>query len=129
MQICNDNVEAAINWIVEHGLEIEQNASSRESSDFVFVNEDLKMVCLVRADLEMSSGKVAAQCVHACLGAYRRSRNDAILVQWESTGDTLPLSPRNVMSEAPIHRLDHRVAITCTSRGDITLEWRLPDVT
>merc|ERR1719295_2059523 len=29
---------------------------------------DLKMVLVVRKDLKMTSGKVAAQCCHACLG-------------------------------------------------------------
>lgn len=32
---------------------------------------DLKMVMVVRSDLKMGTGKVAAQCCHACLGLYK----------------------------------------------------------
>jgi PTH2 family peptidyl-tRNA hydrolase len=37
----------------------------------VFVGDDLKLVLLVRNDLGMSPGKIAAQCCHAALGAQR----------------------------------------------------------
>jgi hypothetical protein len=40
-------------------------------SGFVFVGDDLKLVLLVRNDLGMSPGKIAAQCCHAALGAQR----------------------------------------------------------
>lgn len=33
--------------------------------------KDLKMVMVVRTDLKMGHGKVAAQCCHACLGLYK----------------------------------------------------------
>ena len=48
VQITNNNVEAAINWIVEHGDELQEDASSRHASvssqDFVIVRDELKMV-------------------------------------------------------------------------------------
>jgi hypothetical protein len=54
-------------------------------------HDDSKQVLLVRTDLDMSAGKIAAQCSHACLGAYRRASSDpAALVQWESMGMSLP---------------------------------------
>lgn len=34
--------------------------------------EEYKLVLIVRTDLKMSPGKVASQCVHAALGAFRR---------------------------------------------------------
>jgi peptidyl-tRNA hydrolase len=34
-------------------------------------SRDLKMVMVVRTDLKMGHGKVAAQCCHACLGLYK----------------------------------------------------------
>jgi len=37
------------------------------------VSEPLKMVLVVRQDLGMKKGKIAAQCCHAALGAYRRA--------------------------------------------------------
>lgn len=35
------------------------------------IGPDLKLVLVVRTDLRMSAGKVAAQCVHAALQATR----------------------------------------------------------
>ena len=50
-----------------------------------------KMVILVREELRMGAGKVAAQCVHAALGAYRtrrgRRRRPSALHAWQMTGE------------------------------------------
>ncbi|KAG9392894.1 peptidyl-tRNA hydrolase 2, mitochondrial-like [Carpediemonas membranifera] len=35
--------------------------------------DDCKMVLVIRRDLKMDKGKVAAQCCHACLGVYRKA--------------------------------------------------------
>jgi len=45
-----------------------------------------KMVLLVRTDLKMSSGKIAAQCGHATLGAYRRAlkKKPKIVERWHT---------------------------------------------
>ena len=48
-----------------------ESDSSSESSDNEC--EDVKMVLVVRTDLEMTKGKAAAQCCHACLAAYRQT--------------------------------------------------------
>ena len=48
-----------------------------------------KMVLLVRTDLKMRPGKVAAQCCHACLGAYRQARNQDILKRWLNEGEKI----------------------------------------
>jgi len=40
-------------------------------SDLVPTGVELKMVICVRTDLSMSKGKIAAQCGHAVLGAYK----------------------------------------------------------
>ncbi|XP_063900150.1 peptidyl-tRNA hydrolase 2, mitochondrial-like isoform X2 [Zophobas morio] len=34
------------------------------------INEDMKMALVVRTDLNMKSGKIAAQCCHAAVGVY-----------------------------------------------------------
>lgn len=47
-----------------------------------------KMVLVVRNDLKMGKGKVAAQCSHAAVSAYRQlqARNPGLLRQWEYCG-------------------------------------------
>jgi peptidyl-tRNA hydrolase, PTH2 family len=44
---------------------------SVEDSNLVPAGVELKMVICVRTDLSMSKGKIAAQCGHAVLGAYK----------------------------------------------------------
>jgi peptidyl-tRNA hydrolase len=48
-----------------------------------------KLVCLVRRDLGMGVGKVAAQVAHGVLGAYRvaSQRDPQRLAAWETTGE------------------------------------------
>ena len=48
-------------------------------------SEEHKLVLVVRTDLGMTKGKIAAQCGHATLACYKRS-NPAILSKWESNG-------------------------------------------
>ncbi|KNE58887.1 peptidyl-tRNA hydrolase [Allomyces macrogynus ATCC 38327] len=49
---------------------------------------DFKMVLVVRNDLGMTKGKVAAQCCHACLAAYKHCvrHNPKLAEAWEYTG-------------------------------------------
>jgi PTH2 family peptidyl-tRNA hydrolase len=51
--------------------------------------EKFKMVIVVRADLGMSSGKIAAQCVHAALAAYRQAlvQSPPFVRAWEAQGE------------------------------------------
>jgi PTH2 family peptidyl-tRNA hydrolase len=77
-----DNMEDAIQWILTDqdsdlgALELDTGA-------------ELKMVCVVRSDIGMSPGKVAAQVAHAALGAYRKSlqTNPQLTGRWEGTGE------------------------------------------
>ncbi|XP_058108807.1 uncharacterized protein LOC131251837 [Magnolia sinica] len=50
--------------------------------------EDFKMVLVVRNDLKMGKGKIAAQCSHATLGLYKKLHNKApkALNRWEMCG-------------------------------------------
>ncbi|KAL2540362.1 Peptidyl-tRNA hydrolase II (PTH2) family protein [Abeliophyllum distichum] len=50
--------------------------------------EDFKMVLVVRNDLKMGKGKIAAQCSHATLGIYKKLVNRApkSLNRWEMCG-------------------------------------------
>ena len=51
-------------------------------------NEECKMVLIVRTELKMDKGKVAAQCSHATLVAYQRALGYApeYLKRWEDYG-------------------------------------------
>lgn len=50
--------------------------------------EECKLVLVVRTDLKMDKGKIAAQCSHATLACYKalQSGNPTLLKQWERTG-------------------------------------------
>ncbi|KAK8921991.1 hypothetical protein KSP39_PZI020715 [Platanthera zijinensis] len=50
--------------------------------------EDFKMVLVVRNDLKMGKGKIAAQCSHATLGLYKKLHDRApkALSRWEMCG-------------------------------------------
>ncbi|MBW0500858.1 hypothetical protein O181_040573 [Austropuccinia psidii MF-1] len=50
--------------------------------------EDTKLVLVVRTDLEMTKGKIAAQCCHATLACYKdlKHSNPAMLRVWERGG-------------------------------------------
>ncbi|XP_074584296.1 uncharacterized protein LOC141840263 [Curcuma longa] len=50
--------------------------------------EDFKMVLVVRNDLKMGKGKIAAQCSHATLGLYKKllHRAPKALSRWENCG-------------------------------------------
>ncbi|KDR84784.1 hypothetical protein GALMADRAFT_233140 [Galerina marginata CBS 339.88] len=60
------------------------------SSLRVDVADDCKMVLVVRTDLGMTSGKIAAQFSHAALACYKTlsAKHPAMLRQWERTGQT-----------------------------------------
>ncbi|XP_044578239.1 peptidyl-tRNA hydrolase 2, mitochondrial-like [Cotesia glomerata] len=50
-------------------------------------DDDYKMVLVVRNDLKMGKGKVAAQCAHAAVSNYKAARKyPKILAGWEDCG-------------------------------------------
>ncbi|XP_078151109.1 uncharacterized protein LOC144546445 [Carex rostrata] len=59
-----------------------------EIENLAEIIEDFKMVLVVRNDLKMGKGKIAAQCSHATLGLYKKLLNRApkSLNRWEMCG-------------------------------------------
>ncbi|XP_017572960.1 peptidyl-tRNA hydrolase 2, mitochondrial isoform X1 [Pygocentrus nattereri] len=64
------------------------NASSANESSIMGESGEFKMILVVRTDLKMGKGKVAAQCSHAAVSAYKQvqRRNPDLLKQWEYCG-------------------------------------------
>lgn len=69
------------------------NASADSSAPFntsslTNVSLDNKMVLVVRTDLNMSKGKVAAQCAHAAVACYKKAlkKTPVFVKQWEMFG-------------------------------------------
>jgi PTH2 family peptidyl-tRNA hydrolase len=64
--------------------------------------EECKLVLVVRTDLKMDKGKIAAQCSHATLACYKalQSGNPTLLKQWERSGQA-------------------KVALKCATEGEL----------
>ncbi|KAL2642277.1 hypothetical protein R1flu_009864 [Riccia fluitans] len=70
------------------GSSVSVQGKNAEIERLADVHEDFKMVLVVRNDLKMGKGKIAAQCSHATLGLYKKIVNRApkALVRWEMCG-------------------------------------------
>jgi PTH2 family peptidyl-tRNA hydrolase len=60
----------------------QQERKLKPAAQKLKMTEDCKMVLVVRSDLQMGKGKVAAQCSHATLDAYKTSLKTPITKQW-----------------------------------------------
>ncbi|KAF4552766.1 Peptidyl-tRNA hydrolase-like protein 1 [Elsinoe fawcettii] len=74
----------------ESSDEDEDEDRQEELKGFSDKNEPCKLVLVVRTDLGMTKGKIAAQCGHATLACYKTLANDpsasSILQRWERYG-------------------------------------------
>ncbi|KAJ9292928.1 hypothetical protein DTO271G3_8226 [Paecilomyces variotii] len=74
----------------EESEEEEEEEEGGELANFEGNNEEVKLVLVVRTDLGMTKGKIAAQCGHATLACYKyylsNSPNSPILRRWERGG-------------------------------------------
>ncbi|KAL4780749.1 peptidyl-tRNA hydrolase PTH2-domain-containing protein [Aspergillus varians] len=80
----------------EDNTEVEDEESDEEEGDgselakFEDNTEEVKLVLVVRTDLGMTKGKIAAQCSHATLACYKylvaNPASSTILRRWEGQG-------------------------------------------
>ncbi|KAL6238176.1 hypothetical protein BDW75DRAFT_237676 [Aspergillus navahoensis] len=68
----------------------EEEGDGTELANFEDNAEEVKLVLVVRTDLGMTKGKIAAQCSHATLACYKflvaNSSSSTILRRWERQG-------------------------------------------
>lgn len=64
------------------------NNSASRTATISNMSTDNKMVLVVRTDLNMGKGKVAAQCAHAAVACYKKAvkKTPMLLKQWEVFG-------------------------------------------
>ncbi|PIA13551.1 peptidyl-tRNA hydrolase [Coemansia reversa NRRL 1564] len=62
----------------------------KSKSETPVLSEDMKMVLVIRTDLGMTKGKIAAQCSHATLACYKQGikKDPTTIKAWEWTGQT-----------------------------------------
>ncbi|CAL9771350.1 unnamed protein product, partial [Musa acuminata subsp. burmannicoides] len=67
---------------------VQKKSALLEIENLAEILEDFKMVLVVRNDLKMGKGKIAAQCSHATLGLYKKLLHKApkALSRWEDCG-------------------------------------------
>lgn len=73
-----------LGWYMRRGFSSKGAALAIKS----LVSDELKLVLVVRNDLGMTKGKVAAQCSHATLGCYQEAMEQCpdVVKAWESVG-------------------------------------------
>ncbi|KAK7518741.1 One of two mitochondrially-localized peptidyl-tRNA hydrolase [Phyllosticta citriasiana] len=90
----------------ESDSEDESEFEAQELDPFNDRNEECKLILVVRTDLKMGQGKVAAQCGHATLACYkaflRTAPNSPVLKRWEHYGQM-------------------KVALKCTSEDEMQM--------
>ena len=104
MEVCGCSREAAERAVeaagpggadlaVELVLSMMSTPPPRSEHTDSLIDAPQKLVCLVRDDLQMGAGKVAAQVGHAVLGATRAAKSKAggseQLAKWEGAGEAI----------------------------------------
>ena len=104
LRVSNNSVEEAMEWIFnvhEQGESDSDNTNNIQSTTLQQLQEthshsldfytNFKMVCVVRKDLNMSKGKIAAQVAHGVLENYRRTMtyHPEILDVWQGQGEAV----------------------------------------
>jgi PTH2 family peptidyl-tRNA hydrolase len=105
-----------------------------ELGDFKLYKEECKLVLVVRTDLGMTKGKIAAQCSHATLACYKalKAIESPVLTRWERLGqakvsvqvkgeDELLLLQARAMSVGLCAKVIHDAGRTQIASGSATV--------
>ncbi|XP_034189140.1 peptidyl-tRNA hydrolase 2, mitochondrial [Osmia lignaria lignaria] len=85
------------------------NDSNKSSDNIVYTDEydNYKLILVIRTDLKMGKGKVAAQCAHAAVAAYKAAKKyPKILQAWEECGQakiTVKVDSEEALKEVAKH--------------------------
>lgn len=77
-------------------------------------SNDMKQVIIVRTDLKMGKGKIAAQACHACLESYKKADKEVIR-KWELEGQkkvVLKVSSERELLE--LHSIIKTTSLPCS---------------
>ncbi|XP_076761199.1 peptidyl-tRNA hydrolase 2, mitochondrial [Xylocopa sonorina] len=79
------------------------NDSNEISNNINMYSDNYKLILVIRTDLKMGKGKVAAQCAHAAVAAYKAARkHPKVLEAWEECGQakiTVKVDSENALEE------------------------------
>ncbi|CAL7936409.1 unnamed protein product [Xylocopa violacea] len=79
------------------------NDSNEISNNINMYSDNHKLILVIRTDLKMGKGKVAAQCAHAAVAAYKAARKyPKVLKAWEECGQakiTVKVDSENALEE------------------------------